>query len=156
LSSSSTYYVLAYLETIEGIRRGQTMMQVSVGTGVKAGVNVWRAVRDVKESHAVWGHLGGVAVTEADLVLPLSSSGGGVSSGGAAGVDPMSEATEGFGRSFQLGRELQMRKEGEVHVGEEERGGGAAAVAAAAVGEGCKALGAPVATTVDLVAAAVP
>lgn len=46
-------------------------VQVSVGTGVKAGVNVWRALRDVKETHPAWEHLQGVPITEQDLVLPL-------------------------------------------------------------------------------------
>jgi len=46
-------------------------MQVSVGTGVKAGVNVWRALRDVKDTHLAWEHLQGIPVTEMDLPLAL-------------------------------------------------------------------------------------
>jgi hypothetical protein len=42
-----------------------------VGTGVKAGVNVWKALRDIQEPHPAWEHLEGVPVTEADLPLPL-------------------------------------------------------------------------------------
>uniref|UniRef100_A0A383V531 FAE domain-containing protein n=1 Tax=Tetradesmus obliquus TaxID=3088 RepID=A0A383V531_TETOB len=70
-SPSSTYYVLAYLESLVGVSKGQKLMQVSVGTGVKAGVNVWQALRDIKEQHPAWQHLQGVPVTEADLPLPL-------------------------------------------------------------------------------------
>ena len=50
--------------------------QVSVGTGVKAGINIWRAVRDVKEAHPAWQHLQGKGITEADLPMPLSGGGG--------------------------------------------------------------------------------
>jgi len=70
-SPSSTYYVLAYLEALVGVKQGQKLMQVSVGTGVKAGVNVWKALRDIQEAHPAWEHLEGVPVTEADLPLPL-------------------------------------------------------------------------------------
>jgi hypothetical protein len=42
---------------------------------VKAGINIWRAVRDVKESHPAWEHLNGKGITESDLPLPLSSEG---------------------------------------------------------------------------------
>jgi len=70
-SPSSTYYVLAYLESLVGVKKGQKLMQVSVGTGVKAGVNVWKALRDIQEEHSAWEHRRGVPVTEADLPLPL-------------------------------------------------------------------------------------
>lgn len=42
-----------------------------MGTGVKAGVNVWKALRDIQEEHPAWEHLQGVPVTEEDLPLPL-------------------------------------------------------------------------------------
>ena len=47
-----------------------------MGTGVKAGVNVWKALRDIQEPHPAWQHLQGVPVTEADLPLPLMVSKG--------------------------------------------------------------------------------
>eukprot|EP00878_Enallax_costatus_P021735 GHUV01023026.1.p1 GENE.GHUV01023026.1~~GHUV01023026.1.p1 ORF type:complete len:468 (+),score=135.06 GHUV01023026.1:122-1525(+) len=70
-SCASTYYVLAYLESLIGIKKGERLLQISVGTGVKAGVNVWQAMHNIKEAHSVWDHLKGVPVREADLVLPL-------------------------------------------------------------------------------------
>lgn len=106
-SASSTFYVLAYLESLEGVRRGDTVMQLSVGTGVKAGVNVFRALRDVVEPHPAWAHLRGVPVREADLLLPLSR--------GAAGADEMAATA-------QLFREL-MSREGRSE-GEDLGGGG--------------------------------
>jgi hypothetical protein len=47
-----------------------------VGTGVKAGVNVWKALRDIQEPHPAWQHLQGVPVTEADLPKHLQVSKG--------------------------------------------------------------------------------
>jgi hypothetical protein len=52
------------------------ILQIGVGTGAKAGVNVWRAVRNVQEAHPAWAHLEGTPVTEADLMLPLRVTGG--------------------------------------------------------------------------------
>ena len=46
---------------------------MGVGTGVKAGLNTWRAMRDIQEAHSAWDHLAGVPQTEADLLLPLRS-----------------------------------------------------------------------------------
>ncbi len=70
-SSSSTWYVMGYIEAIDGVRRGDTIMQLGVGAGVKCGINVYKALRTFKTAHPAWAHLGGVPVTEADLPLPL-------------------------------------------------------------------------------------
>jgi len=43
-SCSTTWYVLAYMESVEGIKCNQTIMQIGMGGGMKAGVNVWRAL----------------------------------------------------------------------------------------------------------------
>ena len=70
-SSSSTWYVLSYIETIDGVKKGDTVLQLGVGAGVKCGVNVYKALRTFKMAHPSWAHLNGVPVTEADLPLPL-------------------------------------------------------------------------------------
>lgn len=71
-SCSTTWYVLAYLETCEDVRRGQTVMQVGIGGGMKAGVNIWRALRDVRSVHSAWRHVAHQPITEADLPRPIS------------------------------------------------------------------------------------
>ncbi len=35
-------YTLGYVESVLGVKRGDKLMQVGVGSGVNAGVNVWR------------------------------------------------------------------------------------------------------------------
>lgn len=44
----------------------QTVLQLGVGGGVKAGCNVWRALRNIegpRALHNTWKHLGGRPVT---------------------------------------------------------------------------------------------
>jgi 3-ketoacyl-CoA synthase len=73
-SSASTWYTWSYIESTDGVRRGQAMLQVGVGGGMKSGVAYWRALRDVRDIHPCWAHLGGVALTEADLPRPISNT----------------------------------------------------------------------------------
>lgn len=54
---------MSYMETIHGIDRNQTIMQIGMGGGMKAGINMWRALRDVRDNHAAWQHLRGRPVT---------------------------------------------------------------------------------------------
>jgi hypothetical protein len=35
----------------------QRILQLGVGGGMKAGVNVWQAIRDVNNVHRAWEHL---------------------------------------------------------------------------------------------------
>ncbi|GLI65640.1 hypothetical protein VaNZ11_009239, partial [Volvox africanus] len=49
ISSSTTWYTLACIETTQGVRRGERILQVGVGSGIKCGVNVWKALRNVHE-----------------------------------------------------------------------------------------------------------
>ena len=44
----------------------QTILQLGVGGGVKAGCNVWRALRNIegdRAMHTTWRHLGGKGIT---------------------------------------------------------------------------------------------
>ncbi|GAX73324.1 hypothetical protein CEUSTIGMA_g778.t1 [Chlamydomonas eustigma] len=48
----------------------QTVLQLGVGGGVKAGCNVWRALRNIQGDravHSVWEHLEGKPMSETDL-----------------------------------------------------------------------------------------
>ncbi|GIL61963.1 hypothetical protein Vafri_16212 [Volvox africanus] len=56
ISSSTTWYTLACIETTQGVRRGERILQVGVGSGIKCGVNVWKALRNVHELHEGWSH----------------------------------------------------------------------------------------------------
>lgn len=46
-------------------------MQVGMGGGMKAGINVWLALRNNSTVHKAWRHLAAQPLTEADLPRPI-------------------------------------------------------------------------------------
>ena len=42
MSSSTTWYALGFIESMRGVRKGEKVLQVGVGSGIKCGVNVWQ------------------------------------------------------------------------------------------------------------------
>ncbi|MEW5303445.1 MAG: hypothetical protein WDW36_006135 [Sanguina aurantia] len=61
ISSSTTWYTMAFVESCQGVKRGDRVLQVGVGSGLKCGVNIWKALRDVDDVHEVWAHRGEAA-----------------------------------------------------------------------------------------------
>lgn len=57
VSSSSTWYTLSNVESLRGVKKGHLVLQVGVGSGVKCGVNVWKATKNVHEVHGAWKHV---------------------------------------------------------------------------------------------------
>jgi 3-ketoacyl-CoA synthase len=53
-SSTSIWYVLAYIETFQGLRAGQKVWQLGFGSGFKCNSAVWVANRRVRECHRAW------------------------------------------------------------------------------------------------------
>lgn len=74
-SCSTTWYVMAYMESCGGVLRGQRVLQVGMGGGMKAGVNVWRALRTNDAVHPAWRHLAATPLTEADLPRAIEAIG---------------------------------------------------------------------------------
>ncbi|WIA34976.1 hypothetical protein OEZ86_013257 [Tetradesmus obliquus] len=105
-SCSTTWYVMAYMESIEGIKRNQTIMQIGMGGGMKAGVNVWRALRDVKVTHNAWRHLNGRPVTEADLPRPISDPTCRIGGSAAAAASAPGDLQAAFGQQFSKQEEV--------------------------------------------------
>lgn len=54
VSSSSIWYVLAYIESHLGVRQGDRIWQLGFGSGFKCNSAVWRANRRVKDMHQAW------------------------------------------------------------------------------------------------------
>jgi len=73
-SSASTWYTWSYQEACGGVKKGERVMQVGVGGGMKSGVCVWVALRNVHDNHRAWAHLNGRVQTEADLPRPISNT----------------------------------------------------------------------------------
>ncbi|KAK9827585.1 hypothetical protein WJX81_000874 [Elliptochloris bilobata] len=53
-SASSTFYIMAYIERNTGLKRGDKVLQVSMGTGFKCISTVWRARRRISTQHEAW------------------------------------------------------------------------------------------------------
>ncbi|KAL6779764.1 PKS3 [Auxenochlorella protothecoides x Auxenochlorella symbiontica] len=65
ISSASIWYVLANIETKQGLRKGDRIWQIAFGSGFKCNSAVWRALRTCNEQHGAWvegGQAGGKAV----------------------------------------------------------------------------------------------
>ncbi|KAF8071135.1 CUT1 [Scenedesmus sp. PABB004] len=56
ISSSTTWYTLGFVESVRGVRRGERLLQIGVGSGIKCGVNVWTALRDIHDVQDAWAH----------------------------------------------------------------------------------------------------
>eukprot|EP00877_Chromochloris_zofingiensis_P008304 jgi/Chrzof1/3727/Cz13g06210.t1_LCKAS9 len=54
VSSTSIWYVLAYIETTRGVKKGDKVWQLGFGSGFKCNSAVWKANRRIKESHHAW------------------------------------------------------------------------------------------------------
>ncbi|KAG1666990.1 hypothetical protein FOA52_014302 [Chlamydomonas sp. UWO 241] len=56
VSSSTTWYTLGFIETVRGVKAGDKVVQVGIGSGMKCGVNVLQALRDIDDIHPSWEH----------------------------------------------------------------------------------------------------
>jgi hypothetical protein len=66
---------MAYMESCDKVTKGQRILQVGMGGGMKAGVNVWRALHDNRCVHKAWMHLAAKPLTEADLPRAIEAMG---------------------------------------------------------------------------------
>ncbi|CAL8464977.1 g4512 [Coccomyxa elongata] len=53
-SSSSTWYAWSYVETFQGVKRGDRLWQLSFGSGFKCASAVWISLRKNNEKHDAW------------------------------------------------------------------------------------------------------
>jgi 3-ketoacyl-CoA synthase len=47
-------YVLAYIESMKGVRKGDRVWQLGFGSGFKCNSAVWAANRRISDQHAAW------------------------------------------------------------------------------------------------------
>ena len=66
-SSASIWYVLAWIESLEGVRAGDRVWQIAFGSGFKVNSAVWtarRAITTVHAAYADWAPAEGDGVPE--------------------------------------------------------------------------------------------
>ena len=54
VSSTSVWYVLAFIEAVRGVKKGDRVWQLGFGSGFKCNSAVWVARRRVKQMHGAW------------------------------------------------------------------------------------------------------
>ena len=59
-SAASTWYILARIESLGLIKKGDRIWQLGFGGGFKANSAVWRARRDIQQHHECWVETEGV------------------------------------------------------------------------------------------------
>ncbi len=53
-SSSSTWYAWSFIETEQGVKKGDKLWQLAFGSGFKCASATWTALRDCGEAHDAW------------------------------------------------------------------------------------------------------
>lgn len=75
LSYTKNRYTFSYLESVgTGVKKGDRLLQLGVGGGMKASAAVWKAMRHVEDTHPAWAHLNRRPVTQEDLPRLIDES----------------------------------------------------------------------------------
>jgi 3-ketoacyl-CoA synthase len=56
-SSSTVWYSFGFVESVQGVKRGELVWQIGFGSGFKCNSAVWRALRPIKADHTAWRHI---------------------------------------------------------------------------------------------------
>jgi len=54
VSSSSIWYVLSFIETYRGLKRGDLVWQIGFGSGFKCNSAIWKANKSFQDDHIAW------------------------------------------------------------------------------------------------------
>lgn len=58
-SSSTVWYSFGFVESVQGVTRGDTVWQIGFGSGFKCNSAVWKALRTTRREHTSWRHIKG-------------------------------------------------------------------------------------------------
>jgi len=58
-SSSTVWYSFGYVESAQGVKKGELVWQIGFGSGFKCNSAVWKALKPIKRKHNAWVHLKG-------------------------------------------------------------------------------------------------
>ena len=58
-SSSTVWYSFGYVESAQGVKKGDLVWQIGFGSGFKCNSAVWKALKPINRQHTAWKHLEG-------------------------------------------------------------------------------------------------
>lgn len=70
-SSSTVWYSFGFVESIQGVQKGDVVWQIGFGSGFKVNSAVWKALRPIKEMHWAWERIEGRETEAMDTILAL-------------------------------------------------------------------------------------
>jgi 3-ketoacyl-CoA synthase len=73
-SSSTVWYSFGFVESVQGVRRGDLVWQIGFGSGFKCNSAVWRALKSGKTPHAAWAHIVGRENEAADCLKDIQQA----------------------------------------------------------------------------------
>ena len=70
-SSSTVWYSFSWIETVQGVAKGERVWQVAFGSGFKCNSCVWRALKNIKREHGAWKHIAGQETRAVETIIKI-------------------------------------------------------------------------------------
>lgn len=72
-SSATVWYSFSFIESVQGVARGQRVWQIGFGSGFKCNSAVWRALKSTKRYHAAWEHIKGRETYAVETIMQIEA-----------------------------------------------------------------------------------
>jgi 3-ketoacyl-CoA synthase len=72
-SSSTVWYSFGYVESAQGVKKGELVWQIGFGSGFKCNSAVWKALKPIKRRHNAWAHLEGRETEAMDKLKEIAA-----------------------------------------------------------------------------------
>lgn len=72
-SSATVWYSFSFIETVQGVLRGQRVWQIGFGSGFKCNSAVWRSLKNTKRCHKAWEHIKGRETYAVETIMKIEA-----------------------------------------------------------------------------------
>lgn len=72
-SSSTVWYSFGFVESVQGVKKGEIVWQIGFGSGFKCNSAVWKALRPIKRQHKSWEHIKGRETAALDKLKEIAA-----------------------------------------------------------------------------------
>ena len=129
-SSSTVWYSFGFVESVQGVKKGEIVWQIGFGSGFKCNSAVWKALKPIKREHNSWKHIKGRESAALDKLKEIAAinaqekgakmAASAVANGAAAekessktngGNHQENGHANGYGANGDAGRVLRSRKQ---------------------------------------------